>query len=492
MACRLQGSDGPEVKEENNLHGHGASILDLPNEILIMMAKHLVNICETEQGLTVLPSHRTSALLPLSLTNHRLRSICRSAGLFQYSGPQLNKIRLLENTCGLPPLRSFAVDLDNEKLYKICAKIMRQTPTLQELHLFGKKETLYRWKLQSLMQSELFSELGLFKGKSLLLRDLVFYPETTPILATIGSMNIENLHFERSCVPYMMDIFPPHFLNCPLFPSLRKVKYVAPPIPVRDYYAQVEYMDEFIRVFVVGCKLTHFEISYSSTGVCIPGTQSEEVNDMGYAHHAFSLLRGRLFTALQRKCGTSLRVLIDDCLMSHTFPARSTLYGNWDRPTRCFRALPILVFKTCDIHDLIREGKTDVPELCPAPKQIRLPRARTIADHHHSRVRHFLDTYECFHKCKCVVIECTTISTCNQGHDDTSCQAIYDCLWKLARHMNARAGGPRYLIVGNPREGYYGVERKFGSSWEEKDGSNSIHSFEIMTKHKCLEMLLEI
>jgi hypothetical protein len=57
------------------------SLFDLPDEILLIIARH---VSTAPQRLEVLPNVLDGRLGPLSLTNSRLRRICWTAGLFKH------------------------------------------------------------------------------------------------------------------------------------------------------------------------------------------------------------------------------------------------------------------------------------------------------------------------------------------------------------------------------------------------------------------------
>jgi hypothetical protein len=138
---------------------------------------------------------------------------------------------------------------------------MKQFPDLDELHLIGSSTT------HSLVfgGSDLSHRLSLFKGTSLTLRSACFMRPSLAFLKQIGFETVTSLNFHESKIRFKHIVNDNHSL-APIFPNLKKVKFIGTPVSSDQY--QVYVFEHFADLFLVGCQLTHFEISYGFGPFC--------------------------------------------------------------------------------------------------------------------------------------------------------------------------------------------------------------------------------
>jgi hypothetical protein len=147
------------------------------------------------------------------------------------------------------------------------------------------------------------------------------------------------------------------FLAFPLFPNLKRLKYMG----VKDRCTAN--VNAFTKLFIIGCQLTHFELSYGFEPIC-PGKKFKGdklfVSRLAKAkatNYSYRMVRKEVFVALRTSSYTSLEIFIDHDPLSYTFTNEiGGFYEPYDRIPLPFENLQILVFNCKDLNVLTHQA----------------------------------------------------------------------------------------------------------------------------------------
>ena len=291
-------------------------LLALPAEILLIIARFVVEFDSVDgecYEMAFMTRSRYSCLLSLSCVHRILRQVCITAGLFRHICPKSMNFKafdIFREFQKRQPLMSLSVDLGNSKVWPICAQLMEQFPDLDELQLFGSPAR----SMSLFGGSNLSHRFSLFKGSSLVLRSTCFTHHSLPILKAIRRDTVISLYFDESKLHLDNSYSINNHLWSPVFPNLKRVKFIGVPVTSDQY--RVDTFDFFVDLFLSGCQLTHFEISYGFEPFCSGKSVGDaliyaRVRKMINANVAYTRARQKMLFALRRSSYASLKVFID-------------------------------------------------------------------------------------------------------------------------------------------------------------------------------------
>ena len=243
--------------------------LRLPPELLDRIARLLVS----KTRLTVLPGDDYSSLISFSSSQPYLREVSFSAGLFRQICPKSNfeGFREFGDSLNIRGITSLSVDLGNQSIWPFCAHVMKSQPDLNELCVIGETSD----HTAEFCASDLAKLFAQFNGRSMVFRKASFETRSLAVLAGIGGRGtVTSLFFDRSRLHFNTATDPLTGINTvPLFPSVKRIKYVeAPCLPLLETN-----VESFVDLFMTDCPLTHFEIS-SEVLAC--GSKLESIFDL--------------------------------------------------------------------------------------------------------------------------------------------------------------------------------------------------------------------
>jgi hypothetical protein len=329
-------------------------------------------------------SSRYSCLLSLSCAHRTLRRVCITAGIFRHMCPTSMNFKTLHTFreyLTLQQLVSLSIDLrNNSKVWSICAQVIEQFPDLDELQLLGSAA-----QGASLFNaSHLSRRFSLFKGSSLVLGSACFTRDSLPIVRQINCETVTSLYFEKSKLHFSDPYSAPWLFRFPMFPNLKTVKFIGVPVTSDQY--RVDTIEFFADLFVIGCQLTHFEISYGFGPFCSAQRISDplRLQKMVNANVAFVSARQKILLALRRHSSASLKVFIDHDRLAETFIADNTIFhGQENVSPFLFRNMKLLVLKVDDITFMCQEYPPN-DEDCDSTLALPSLRKQHRAQHHHS------------------------------------------------------------------------------------------------------------
>lgn len=359
-------------------------LLALPEEILLIIARFVVEFDSVDgerYEQAFLKRSRYSCLLSLSCVHRILRRVCITAGLFRYISPKSMNFNIVRKFQKLQPLVSLSVDLGKSKVWPICAQLMEQFPDLDELQLFGSPA-----QGMSLFDgSNLSRRFSLFKGSSLVLRSAYFTHNSLPVLKAIRRDTVISLYFDKS----KLHLGNSYSINnrSPMFSNLKRVKFIGVPVTSDQY--RVDTFDFFVDLFLAGCQLTHFEISYGFEPFCSGKSVDDalfyaRVRKMINANLAYITVRRKILLALRRSSYASLKIFVHHDRIGEKFIADDTLSQRHENILLSpFRKMKLLVFRIKDIALICQEYPPN-DEDCDSISAVSGSRYRLFARHHHS------------------------------------------------------------------------------------------------------------
>ena len=368
-------------------------LLALPSEILLIIARFVVDFDSVDgecYEVAFMKRSRYSCLLSLSCVHRILRRVCLTAGLFRHICPKSMNFKAFgtfKEFHTRQQLVSLSVDLGNSKVWTICAQLMEQFPDLDELRLLGspaRSVSLFRG-------SHLSHRFSLFKGSSLVLRSACFTNHSLPILRQIGHETVTSLYFDESKLHFRYPYSDDDHLRLPMFPNLKKVKFIV--VPVTSDQCRVNTFESFVDVFLIGCQLTHFEISYGFGPFCSVKQVSDSLihvrlERMVKTNASYIRSQQKLLLALRQNSYASLKVYIDHDPLGETFVADDgTFQRHEDIPLSPFRNMKLLVFRVNDITMMCQEYPPNDDD-CDSTLALPNLRKQLLAQHHHSMWRH--------------------------------------------------------------------------------------------------------
>ena len=374
-----------------------STLLSFPLEILVLIARCLVETAAGEEkyDISLFKRQHFTILSSLSSTHSYLRCACIDAGLLNNVTPirthfaNDSNVRLLHQSQVTSRLSSLGIDLASPEVWPLCANILQQHPNLNELRLLGN----VGYRASTFAKSTLGLGLALFNGVSLILRGAQFTPTSISLLSKLKSDTITSLFFDRSELQFdeFQDYDPR--LRRPLFPNLRKVKYTGAKVSGNGY--RPDFVDAFAHVFLGGCQLTHFELSYGFEPYC-SGERHEgdplcqfRQEKMLSTNFCYLSTRRRMLVALRQNSHASLQVFIDHTHLSGAFIDDNSVFQWCDyiRPPP-FRDLRVLVFKCKNLDALALHRFPTHDVYCNSTSALPTARRRQLARHHHSAWRY--------------------------------------------------------------------------------------------------------
>jgi hypothetical protein len=188
---------------------------------------------------------------------------------------------------------------------------MKNQPELNELCIIGTTSRL----THKFCASDLARRFVEFKGALLVFRRALFTKMSIPVLSSIGGKRtITSLVFDRSKLhfdPWGDD--PEETLPFPLFPSVKRIKYVGAPL---ESLWQLK-IENFIALFMTNCQLTHFELSYGFQASCCGAKENDGPNWDGKVERVSNnngnqfLTMSRIYDALHQFSQQSLQIFLD-------------------------------------------------------------------------------------------------------------------------------------------------------------------------------------
>lgn len=438
--------------------GQQCHLLRLPPEILLNIARILLCHNSLTQATTV----DYSSLIPLSSSHPGLRKICISAGLFKRISPKSKSFKRFKEfgeSLDIRCIISLGVDLGNDNVWPVCAHVMSLQHSLNELCIIGSTSRLTA-KFFSSGLARRFSE---FKGTSIVFRRALFTKLSIPVLASIGGSRVMSLVFDRTKLhfdPWKDD--PEDTLSFPLFPFVKRIKYVGVPL---ESLRQIS-VQNFIYLFMTDCPLTHFEISFGYPARCCGQRRKDDPDfedrfaQISNANRNLCLTMETIYDALRRYSRKSLQGFLRHELCSGVFVDRSWVYSEFPRPPTPppFLRLKLLVLRVNDLDELMREDYRHEDELCPTTLEIPRLLPSPLAMHHHNIWQYLSFQYAFFCECECLVVE-TRVAGRRSAMPVSLWESATTRFLTEAQFASERMGHLRCLIVGNQVDGYNGIVR---------------------------------
>jgi hypothetical protein len=457
----------------------GCYFLRLPPELLVKIASLLVS----KTRLTVLPEDNYSSLISFSSSHTYLREVGFSARLFSRICPKSNFEGFKEfgDSLNIRCITSLSVDLGNQNVWPFCADVMKSQPDLNELCVIGETSN----HTAEFCASDLAKRFTEFKGRSIVFRKSVFDLTSVPVLTAIGGRGtVKSLFFDGSVLDFHPDETR-ETLGFPLFPSVKRIKYIKSPSE------SLSGITVFVLVylFMTNCPLTHFEMSSGKPPSCCGARENDDPNfnekvlQMKKTNEPQNWTLQCIYNALREFSLKSLKVFLDSDPRTEIFNDLDP-YHSLARRLPSFPRMKLLVLTVKNIHELLDEKQPTDHQYC----SLATARSLSGSKHHHSVWRYLSDRYASFYGCDCVVVE-----TGSHGRGDE----VYKPFWELATEMLLdytyrlvkKVGAFRYFIVGNSMDGYSGIE-KVMEHWITPEGR--IHwAYRKLEKETCKGVLLE-
>ena len=191
------------VKDEfpSSLLSSQLNLLQLPPEILMMIARFLISPCPQQYyDTSIYRLDDVTSLCSLSRVHSRLRWICVASGLFLRVFPRNTEaFRVADYTslsCPIFPagLSSLGINLGEPDLWKTCGIVMKRFPDLNELSLSGRIDATL---VQEFCDSELGSSFTEFGGSSLILKHVYFDDSTICVLLKLKRQTVTKLQLDQ-------------------------------------------------------------------------------------------------------------------------------------------------------------------------------------------------------------------------------------------------------------------------------------------------------
>ena len=456
--------------------------LGLPPELLVIIARFLVS----KTRLTVLPGDDYSSLIRFSSSQSHLREVSFSAGLFRQICPKSNFERFREfgDSLNIRCITSLSVDLGNQGVWRFCAHVMKSQPDLNELCIIGETSD----RTAQFCASDLAKRFAQFKGRSMVFRKASFETRSLAVLAGIGGRGtVTSLFFDRSRLHFNTATDPlTGIITVPLFPSVKRIKYVeAPCVPLLETN-----VESFVDLFMTDCPLTHFEIAFEVPACCSGPTDNQDpkiqkkVEQIVEANWSQYWTSKGIYRALRDFSRESLQVYMES-------DPRTEVFIDWTRywppHAACsrppFQKMQLLILRVNDIQELLADQHASEEDFCSLATE-------AIKTHHHSVWRYLSGRYASFHNCDCVVVETVSHRLVEGTHAllwNTARDVFLNCAYRTIRKI----GEFRYFIIGNTIDGYCGVERDMlMGSWTDQSGR--IHwAYKELEIETCKRVLLE-
>ena len=246
-------------------------MLQLPPEILLIIARFLVLPCQQYHATSIYRSYDIASLLCLSRTNSHLRLICVAVGLFRRVVPRNVVAFNLSGYDSFPyllqqaKLSSLGVNFNKPRLWFTCGKIMKHFPSLDELSLSG---VIRKSMVKKFNDSELGSAFQKFDGSSLILKHVSFDDSTLCVLIKLRRRSITKICFDQCELNIPHDELPWYEpiasqWKPPLCPNVRAISYSYGRFPYENFKSIIISPMGFVALFVQrASKLQHLEMSY--------------------------------------------------------------------------------------------------------------------------------------------------------------------------------------------------------------------------------------
>lgn len=133
-------------------------------------------------------------------------------------------------------------------------------------------------------------------------RKALFTPRSIPVLASLTSDTVISLNFIDSKLHFKQKDDVEDLLDYSLFPKLQLLKFKGAP-PTDGVSLKLNTINNFVDLFMIGCQLRYFEVSYGIHPYCSgprnnePGFK-EKVDRMAIANSGQYLRRSWIFHAL--------------------------------------------------------------------------------------------------------------------------------------------------------------------------------------------------
>jgi hypothetical protein len=365
-----------------------APLLALPAEILLIITRFVVESVDGEcYEMAFMKRSRYSRLLSLSCVHSSLRRVCITAGLFRHTclkSWNLKTLNTFKEFYAHQRILSLSVDLGKSKTWDVCAQVMKKFPDLDELQLVGNPSQ----GIALFGGSNLSHQFTLFKGSSLVIRSAYFNHNFFPIFRRIGREIVTLLYIDKSKLRFSDLYSGGHHTRFPMFPNLKRVQFIG----LFDQY-RIDTFGSFVDRFLVGCQLTHVEMSYGFVPLCSAKQDNDlpirtRMKEMLEANDAYRWMRKNMLRALRQSSCASLKVFIDHDRVKETFIADDAIFQRDDNNSLPpFQKMKLLVLRVDDLALLCQEYPPNDDD-CDSTLALRDPYGRFRAHHHHSAWLH--------------------------------------------------------------------------------------------------------
>jgi hypothetical protein len=469
-----------------------SGVFQLPPEILVYIAKYLLAAeSKTKYQFTAFQRPNYRALLPLSMSHSYWRNICVTAGLFSFIRPRYDPVKMrrvpsprasgesLTLSFGIPLLTGIMIDLSAPNVWDFCGTVIAESPALREL---GFTKSI-RGDFESFRRSRLWKGCASFQGSSLVLRDARFNWCTLEVIFNLRKCNITCLSLERSGLEIEEDEM--EVLGAPLFPGLQKVRFLGEPFQsVTDNARDILLQINLAKMFLVGAKISHFEMSYGfkprlSRQRKLLGSEKRLKTNVLYL-----ALRRRLLQVLRSSSNESLKVFIElDQIEAPFFGKNLLFYWSSKPPPAVFKSMDLLVLRCEGLESIAKFNGIDN---CLVDVDIRANWPQGPSNDHSVWI--YLSTlFTFFSKCKGIYIETTPGATSigRKWWDFASQRVTYI--------LESMESPPlwQYFIVGNACDGYSGIRRKDNDPTVMDDFQNISGCYEYLQGSKCKDLVSE-
>jgi len=265
-------------------------------------------------------------------------------------------------------------------------------------------------------------------------------------------------------------------VKCPLLPNLKRVKYT---VASRNDLSYTYYgTDELLSIFLIGTKITHFELALEPEKE-VPFRIETEWNSRKYAQH-------QLMDVLQERAAKTLEVYIaGDKLHSQQKPGYFPAYG------QAFKAMKLLVFRCSSVKDLgadfdwpsERQHNTDSEWIFWKYRVKSEARYRTVWFHLWTQYRRFKN-------CDCILLETLTAGDEiePQWWDKLAGDPVrFDLPEAVSGNLRLQ-----YFIVRNYFDGYQGIRRDMDVHFNTGEVPEPVlFPYQILTEDDCRQVLRE-
>ena len=439
-------------------------ILLLPSELLLHIARQLVQVGTPDKGLSLFRRPNYSALCALSRCHSRLQRACVEAGMYMRVTPSTSQERPMslrdfrrfgDFLCQQPyrpRMASLGIDLSNSSVWDMCARILDAFPDLNELVLTGTA------RAKRYQRSELRSMLTKFTGTSLVLRHLRLTDLSFQVLLDLQRSKITSLFLEESSLltrpnsMFFLDNRIRKFpgVSGPLFPNLDRVKYVGLPWSASRHLLTERTLCE---CFIAGSRIKHFEVGSFGFKPRIGGRPARDDESLfreawkvekNKLHHS---MRHYLLWMLHQHCSDSLETYSEHEQIAGPYFGRGR---PWDSPSNLpsLFNIKILIFRCRDLNSLATFDGADDCTVGVRSRDLALPGWQN-----HSAWMYMATIYQHFPRCDCILIQ----------REDREL-SVPESWWEFpSQRLFGKLQGTeclRYFLVGNPDGFYSGIERR--------------------------------